>query len=74
MEAEVARRLEERERERAREDEERRKEEARRLAAEKAREEAAGRLPSGAVTPNTQAQPEMDSELKKRLEELEQKL
>ncbi|KAI0761109.1 P-loop containing nucleoside triphosphate hydrolase protein [Irpex lacteus] len=74
VEAEVARRLEERERERAREDEERRKEDARRLAAEKAREEAAGRLPSGAVSPNTQAQPEMDSELKKRLEELEQKL
>ncbi|KAI0697020.1 P-loop containing nucleoside triphosphate hydrolase protein [Cytidiella melzeri] len=77
VEAEVARRLEEREKERAREDEARREVEARRAAEEKAKERDAlitDVNPSGAVTPNIQRQSELDGELKKRLEELEQKL
>ncbi|KAI0087443.1 P-loop containing nucleoside triphosphate hydrolase protein [Irpex rosettiformis] len=77
VEAEVARRLEERERERTKEEAVRREEDARRMATGKAKEDSAAKAahtPSGAATPNGQRQIEIDSELKKRLEELEQKL
>lgn len=82
VEAEVARRLEERERERAREEEARREEEVRRLAKEEVKREekrmgkapAHEPLPSGTLTPLLRRQEDVEGgELKKRLEELEQK-
>lgn len=82
VEAEVTRRLEERERERALEDEARR-EEARQQAeeessraAQKRRERPPphGSIPSGTLSPLLRRHEDLDGELKKRLEELEQKL
>lgn len=82
MEAEVARRLEEREREWAREEEARREEDARRWEEARRAEKRKGKepasqesLPSGTLTPLLRRQEDLDSgALKKRLEELEQKL
>lgn len=80
----MARRLEEREREWVREEEARREEEvARRLAEEEAKREekqkgkapAQESIPSGTLTPLLRRQEDVEGgELKKRLEELEQKL
>lgn len=83
VEAEVARRLQEREREWAREEEARREEDARRLAEEEAKREEKhmGKAPaqepllSGTLTPLLRRHEDVEGgELKKRLEELEQKL
>jgi kinesin family member 22 len=76
---EVARRLEEREKERVREEEERRAKEQQELAqqqAEASKEEEASKqtLPSGVLTPLLKRHRDLDDELKARLQELEAKL
>jgi kinesin family protein 22 len=76
---EVARRLEEREKERVREEEERRAKEQQELAQQQAdasKEEEASKqtLPSGVLTPLLKRHRDLDDELKARLQELEAKL
>jgi len=75
----VARRLEEREKERVREEEERRAKEQQELAQQQAdasKEEEASKqtLPSGVLTPLLKRHRDLDDELKARLQELEAKL
>lgn len=74
VEAEVTRRLEERERERARKEEGRREEEASHETEAKLADESRSHdVSSGAISP-VRRNADLDIELKKRLEELEQKL
>ena len=75
----MARRLEEREKERVREEEERRAKEQQELAQQQAdasKEEEASKqtLPSGVLTPLLKRHRDLDDELKARLQELEAKL
>jgi kinesin family member 22 len=81
VEVEVARRLEEREKERVREEEERHakqqqeREQQQAEAAEREASEASKQtLPSGVLTPLLKRHRDLDDELKARLQELEAKL
>ena len=73
MEAEVTRRLEERERERA-EEEERRAREDQAPVAQRRRSPKRESLPSGVLTPLLKRNRDLGDELKNRLQELEKKL